>query len=151
MKKILIAVALVVGVVLVVLAADPRGRVDQRVLAGVRNFVQDEFERGAKPVFLVNGLLSFNVTNANEGIIFVETNLTALVHIGLPNPTNNPGRKFEVHTMDACTVVLTNMTHTGSFTSNNTGFGITHTGYWIQSNKTATAYSTGSNYIVRDF
>lgn len=148
MKKILIAVTLVVGVVLTVLAADPRGRVDTRLLAGTKNFVQDEFERDSKVVFVLNSL-AYTITNLTDGILFVRTNATVLVHIGLPNPTNNPNRKIEVTTMGASTAILTNVNHTGTITSNNSM--ATLSGYLIGSNKTAIAYSTGTNWVARDY
>ena len=136
-----------VGLVCVSRAADPRGRVDTRKLAGVQNFVQDEFDRRTKVIQVVNSLLYLS-TNDNEGIIFVRTNSTVLVHIGLPNPTNNVNRIYNVSTMGASTAVLTNWYQTGTFTSNNTM--VTYSSYFVNSNKTAHAFSTGTNWIVRD-
>lgn len=148
MKKLLIAIGLFAGLALAVLAADPRGRVDTRFLAGVKNFVQDEVDRNIKPVQVVNSL-AYTITNSTDGIIFVRTNATVLVHIGLPNPTNNYGRKIEVTTMGASTAILTNVNQVGTITSNNSM--ATLTGYLIGSNKTAIAYSTGTNWIARDY
>jgi hypothetical protein len=150
MKKAIIAVTLVVGVVLAVMAADPRGRVDTRLLAGTKNFVQDEMDRENVPRFLTTGTTTYNITNQAWGVIVVVTNATSLTHIGLPNPTNNYGRRFFVTPNGAATLVLTNMSQTGSFTSNNAPSGV-HASYFVQSNKTALAFSTGTNYYVRDF
>lgn len=117
-------------------------------LKGVQNYVQAEFTRDTTPVFVLNSLLYLS-TNQTDGIIFVRTNATVLVHVGLPNPTNNVGRKYEVTTQGASTAVLTNWYTSSLFTSNNTmGH---HTSYFINSNKTALAYSTGTNWLVRDY
>lgn len=148
MKKILMAVTLAVGVVLAVLAADPRGRVETRLLAGTKNFVQDEFERDTKVVWVLNSL-AYTITNLTDGVLFVRTNATVLVHIGLPNPTNNPNRRVLVTTMGASTAILTNVNHTGTITSNNSM--ATLTGYLIASNRTVMAYSTGTNWVARDY
>jgi hypothetical protein len=146
MKNLLCLCALLIG--FSAFAADSRGRVDTRVLSGVKNYVQDEFQRNTTPVFVVNSLLYIS-TNLTDGIIFVKTNATVLVHIGLPNPTNNVGRKYEVTTMGASTAILTNWYTTSLFTSNNTM--ASQTAYFINSNKTALAYSTGTNWLVRDY
>jgi hypothetical protein len=120
--------------------------IETRRVAGVQNYIQDEFTRRSTPVFVLNSLLYLS-TNATDGMIFVRSNATVLVHIGLPNPTNNTGRKYEVTTMGAATAVLTNWYVTGTFTSNNSMAEVT--GYFIASNKTAVAYSTGTNWLVR--
>jgi hypothetical protein len=116
-------------------------------LKGVQNQLQAEFNRLSAPKIVLNSLLYLS-TNNYDGIILVKTNATVLVHIGLPNPTNNLGRKYEVTTMGASTAVLTNWYVTGSFTDMFT-LTNTATSYFIESNKTATAYSTGTNWAVR--
>lgn len=146
MKTLIALLCLIVAIPS--MAADPRGRVDTRKLAGQVNFTQDEFDRLTRPVILTTGLLSYNITNANEGVIIVAaTNITALVHIGLPNPTNNYGRRFEVVGSGPVSVVLTNTTFTGTFTSNLNVM----TSYLASSNRTIRAWSTGTNYICKDF
>ncbi len=146
MKKLLIAIGFAAGIVLVALAADPRGRVDTRMLAGVQNFVQDEMDRTRKPV-IVAGLLYYSAVNPTDGVIFCRSNSTVLVHVGLPNPTNNYGRRYEVSTLGACTAVLSNSTVVGDFTDM---FTLTNASvYAVASNKTAVAYSTGTNWAVR--
>lgn len=122
--------------------------IETRRVAGVQNHIQDEFTRRSTPVFVLNSLLYLS-TNTTDGVIFVRSNATVLVHIGLPNPTNNTGRKYEVTTMGASTAILTNWYVTGTFTSNN-GMA-TLSAYLIASNKTAVAYSTGTNWVVRDY
>ncbi len=147
MKTLLAALALF-GVVSSLVAGDASGRVDNRVLAGQVRLTADEFTRLTTPVFVQN--LAYTVTNKSDGIILCVTNITAVVVIGLPNPTNNPGRRFEVHAVGACTPNLTNTTYAGSFTDLFTGTNAT-AGYAFASNKTAIVYSTGTNYVVRTF
>ena len=122
-------------------------RADIRNLDGVRNKLFFEMERDHNPVQVVNSL-AYTITNNVDGIVLVRTNATVLVVIGLPNPTNNLSRKFEVSTLGASTAILTNTTYAGSFTDM---FTMTNaaSGYFIASNKTAIAYSTGTNYVVR--
>jgi len=128
------------------MAADASGRVDTRVLAGVKNNVQDEFTRRTTPVWVLNSLY-YNATNKSDGLIFVRTNATVLVHIGLPNPTNNVGRIFSITTCGASTATISNGVASGDFTDLLT---LTNASvYFVASNKTATAYSTGTNWAVR--
>jgi hypothetical protein len=117
-------------------------------LKGVQNQVQAEFNRLSAPKIVLNSLLYLS-TNNYDGIILVKTNATVLVHIGLPNPTNNLGRKYEITTMGASTAVLTNHYVTGTFTEINTM--AEANSLTIASNKTAIAYSTGTNYVVRTY
>jgi hypothetical protein len=121
---------------------------ESRRVAGLKNYAQDEFTRANTPVWVVNSLLYLS-TNSTDGVIFVKTNATVLVHIGLPNPTNNLGRKYSVTTMGASTAVLTNHYVTGTFTEINT-MAVANS-LTIASNKTAIAYSTGTNYVVRTY
>lgn len=142
--KYLTLLILLVGTVLT--SAQPSGRVDTRKLVGVKNYVQDEFTRDSQIVWVRNSLY-YNVTNQAEGLIMVRTNATVLVHIGLPNPTNNLNRTFRITTMGASTATLSNSAAVGTFTD---AFTMTNASvYFIASNKTAVAYSTGSNYLVR--
>lgn len=120
----------------------------RRGAAGLVHYAQDVITRDHTPVFVANSLLYLS-TNATDGIIFVKTNATVLVHIGLPNPTNNLGRKYEITTMGASTAVLTNWYVTGTFTEINTM--AIASSLTIASNKTAIAYSTGTNYVVRTY
>lgn len=146
MKYFIIALSVLLSAV-GLKAGDASGRVDTRVLSGQVNFTADEFTRLVRPVNVLNAL-AYTVTNKSDGLILIRTNATVLVVIGLPNPTNNIGRRFEVHTMGASTAILTNTTYAGSFTDM---FTMTNaaSGYGFASNKTAIAYSTGTNYVVR--
>jgi hypothetical protein len=121
---------------------------ESRRVAGLKNYAQDEFTRANTPVWVVNSLLYLS-TNSTDGVILVKTNATVLVHIGLPDPTNNVGRKYQVTTMGASTAVLTNHYVTGTFTEVNTM--AEATSLTIASNKTAIAWSTGTNYVVRTY
>jgi hypothetical protein len=148
MKRILRSALILLALAVTVTAADPRGRVDTRKLAGAVNYTQDEFDRQTKPVILTTGLFSYNITNDNEGLIFVAaTNITGLVHIGLPNPTNNLNRRFHVIGTGPLSVVLTNTTFTGTFSSNL----VVHASYLVSSNRSILAFSTGTNYICKDY
>jgi hypothetical protein len=120
---------------------------ESRRVAGLKNYAQDEFSRANTPLVLNVGLLYLS-TNSTDGIIIVKTN-DVLVHIGLPNPTNNIGRKFQVQTMSTARVVLTNWYAVSTFTSNATM--AEHTSYWINSNKTVMAFSSGTNWITDEY
>ena len=150
MKKTLITLALVaMPAIGLLVAQEYKSRVttptEERKLAGTTSWVQDEYFR-TKSARWATGLY-YAATNYYDGIVLVRSNATVLVHIGLPNPTNNPYRVFEISTLDACTATLSNANGAGSFTDM---FTLTNASvYFIASNKTATAYSTGSNCIVR--
>lgn len=118
---------------------------EQRKLAGITEYVQDVFYRDHIPTFITPGVLYYPVTNAYEGTIFAFTNLNTSVHIALPNPTNNIGRKFTLNPLGACTLVLSNIV-SGTITSGETM--AVATTYSVASNRTAVAYSTGTNYIA---
>ena len=149
MKKTLILSLLLIPLA-VIFAQEYKSRVqtpsEERYIAGTVTYVQDELLRNVKPRF-VNGLLFYAATNYYDGVVLCRSNATVLVHVGLPNPTNHPNRKYEVTTLDACTATLSNHHAVGTFTDMLT---LTNsTVYFIASNKTAVAYSTGSNWIVR--
>ena len=143
MKKLL-ALCAAIAAVLIVIAADPPrgGRVDNRVLAGVKNNVQDEFYRETLPVFITTAYPDpFKITNVWEGQYFVNTNNT----ISLPNPTNNLGRKFMFAAMGTNTFFISNGLG-GQLTivsSNVVGILV-----GINSNRQAYAWSTGTNWVV---
>lgn len=141
--SILIAVLVLCGAVSRADAA--QGRVDTRVLRGVTVDLQDVYTRSHVPTFLTPGVLYFSITNVGEGTLIPFTNLTTAVHIALPNPTNNVGRKFTVAPMGACTVTLSNIV-SGTFTAGETR--AVATTYTVASNRTAVVYSTGTNYIA---
>lgn len=147
LSAVVIAAAIVALPVFYSEAADASGRVDTRVLEGQKNKTQDMFTRQTEPVFSVNSLL-YIVTNKSDGVIFLKTNATVLQVVGLPNPTNNIGRRFEITTLGAGTARLTNYTYAGTFfdmlTMSNSAVG-----FFMESNKTAVVYSTGTNYYVR--
>lgn len=149
MKKTLILSLLLVPVIAIV-AQTYKGRQptpdEQRKISGATSFVQDELLRSTTPRFVLNSLF-YAATNYYDGIILVRTNATVLVHIGLPNPTNNASRKYQITTLGASTATLSNHTAVGDFTDM---FTMTNASvYFIGSNKTAVAYSTGTNWIVR--
>jgi len=146
MKKLFITAGFAIGIILVAMAADPRGRADIRMLSGAKNFVQDEMDREKKPVFVLNSLY-YNAINTSDGVILVRSNATVIVHIGLPNPTNNVGRKYQITTMGASTAILSNSTAVGDFTEMTTM--ANSATYSIASNKTAIVYSTGTNWVAR--
>jgi hypothetical protein len=114
-------------------------------VAGVSSYIQDEYLRRTTPRFVVNSL-SYDATNYYDGVVFIRTNAAVLVHIALPNPTNNTGRRFEVVTGGTSTAVLTNRQVNSLFRSTD---GETNNAWlFVASNKTAVAYSTGTNWTV---
>lgn len=144
MKKLIASIAALSAVVLAVLAADPRGRVDTRLMAGQRNYSQDEFDRNTKPFVITPGVLYFNVTNQAHGIICGRSNATVAVHIVLPNPTNNVGRKFVLIPLGACTITASNAV---VGTIRDAATDALATTFSVASNRVGVVYSTGTNYI----
>jgi len=118
---------------------------ERRRVAGVSQYVEDVFKRDHVPVWVNGGPLFYNVTNSTDGLLFVVTNRTVIVHIVLPNPTNNIGRKFEIIPVGACTLILSNLqgcTFTGLP-------GQTVATTWaVESNNVALVWSTGTNYAA---
>lgn len=119
---------------------------ESRRMAGMQTYVMDEVLRDNTPKFVVNSLF-YDATNYDDGVILIKTNATVLVHIGLPNPTNTLNRVFRISTMGASTAVLSNSTAVGTFTEMFT-MAVSST-YSVASNKTATVYSTGTNWVAR--
>jgi hypothetical protein len=116
---------------------------EQSRIAGVTKYIQDQYLQSTTPRFVVNSL-SYDATNYYDGVIFLRTNTTVLVHVALPNPTNNTGRRYEVFTGGACTAVLTNRQTSSLFRS---AEGETNAAWlFIPSNKVAVVYSTGTNW-----
>lgn len=114
-------------------------------IAGFSGWSQEELHRRTVPRFAVN-TLTYGATNWYDGVLFVRTNATVLVVVELPNPTNHPSRRFEVVTSGASTVRLTNALgapfHDANMMTNSA------VGQFVQSNRTAVAYSTGTNWTV---
>lgn len=149
MRTLLLVLLTVIG--LSAMAQEYRSRLptaaEQRRVAGLKNFAQAEFERANRPYF-IDGWLYQSLTNDYDGIVYVRSNATVLVHVVLPNPTNNLYRTFEITTMDACTARLSNVV-TGTFTD---ALKLTNgNNYFVASNKTVVVRSTGTNWIVRQY
>ena len=148
MKKItLIAVALLTACVAAFAqpAPVPSARADVRKLDRVRYNLGDEMERNNRPITVLNSLYYYS-SNQTDGVIFVRTNATVLVHIALPNPTNNIARRYQIITMGASTAILSNGAVVGTFFDANS---MTNGGWlFVASNKTAVVYSTGTNWTA---
>jgi hypothetical protein len=143
MKTLIALCALVASLVTVTAADPPRGgRVDNRVIAGVKNNVQDELYRLNLPVFVTTAYPDpFFITNTWEGQYFVNTNNT----IGLPNPTNNYPRKFTFMALGTNQFYVSNgLGGQLRIASSNLVAPLC----LIASNRMAMAWSTGTNWIV---
>ena len=147
MKKMILGLAMV-AVAFGSLAQEYKDRApkasETRRIAGLANYAQDEFTRANTPRWTAGRL--YYDTIATDGVIFANSNATVLVHIGLPNPTNNIGRKFTITTVDACTAILSNSACVGTF-SLLTNYTMVST-FTIASNRTTTAWSTGTNWAI---
>ncbi|CAB4212692.1 hypothetical protein UFOVP1444_24 [uncultured Caudovirales phage] len=126
-------------------------------VSGVNNYIQDEFQRLNTIVVLETNQAAVYTIGASQvlhGIYAVApTNaaLSAAFTISLPNPTNNPNRKFTFITADHAQIVLSNNWGTGSangFRDLKT-FGVSNIVWLVTSNKITTLYSTGTNYLVK--
>lgn len=131
--------------------------IETRRVAGVQNYIQDEFQRANKPVVLETNLQPvFTITSTNiyEGLYFVApTNaaLSAAFTVSLPNPTNHINRVFRFITCGNSQIVLSNNWGTGSANGFRelVSYGVSNVVWLVTSNKLATCYSTGTNYLVR--
>ena len=131
--------------------------IETRRVAGVQNYIQDEFYRNNTIVVIETNQAPVYTIGASQvlhGVYAVApTNaaLSAAFTIALPNPTNNLNRKFTFITPDGCHIVLSNNWGTGSangFRDLKT-FGVSNIVWLVTSNKITTCYSTGTNYLVK--
>lgn len=154
MKKIILSMALVM-VAFGVMAQARTGRVDTRVLTGVRNNLQDEMDRDNRAVVLEPTLQPvFIITNVWEGqYIVAPTNpaTSAAFTIALPNPTNNIGRSFRIITGGNAQYVLSNAFGMagGNGFRDLTTYGVSNVVWKVNSNTVTLLYSTGTNYLVK--
>jgi hypothetical protein len=126
-------------------------------VAGVQNYIQDEFQRlntivvietNQAPVYTIG---ASQVLHGVYAVAPTNAGLSAAFTISLPNPTNNPNRKFTFITPDGCHIVLSNHWGTGSthgFRDLKT-FGVSNIVWLVTSNKVTICYSTGTNYLVK--
>ncbi len=143
MKKLVALGAGLVALLLVIAAAPPGGRVNTRVLEGQNNNVATEFYRLHEPVFLITGnTYPHLITNLWEGQYFVVTNE---VTIALPNPSNNLARQFQFVTVGTNQFYLSNGAggQLRIISSN-----VVAPLVLIASNRVASAWSTGTNWLV---
>ncbi len=114
-------------------------------IAGFTGWTQDELLRRTTPRFAVN-TLTYDASNYYDGVVIIRTNATVLCVVTLPNPTNYINRRYEVVTSGASTARLTNALGAPFHDVNSmTNSGV---GLFVQSNKTAIAFSTGTNWTV---
>ena len=129
---------------------------EQKRVAGVRNYIQDEFLR-LNTIFVIetnhSPVYTISSTNIYHGVFAIaptNAGLAAAFTISLPNPTNHVNRRFTFITPDGCHIVLSNNWGTGSadgFRDLKT-FGVSNIVWLVTSNKITTCYSTGTNYLV---
>ena len=118
---------------------------EQNRIAGVTSYIQDEYLRRTTPRWVTTSL-SYDATNWYDGVILVRTNGDVLVHVALPNPTNNTGRRYEVSTGLFPRAVLTNRQASGATAFRSMDGETNNSWLFIPSNKTAVVYSTGTNW-----
>lgn len=95
----------------------------------------------------------FNTVGEGENITLQPTNSILVVRslnqltncvVVFPNPTNNPGRVYQIYTLGNVTVTLTN-NPVGTFT---TSTNVTASTYGVPTNSTAIVISTKTNWFV---
>ena len=129
---------------------------EQKRVAGVINYIQDEFYRNNTIVVIETNQAPVYTIGASQvlhGVYAVApTNaaLSAAFTIALPNPTNNLNRKFTFMVPAGCHIVLSNNWGTGGALGfrDLTTYAVSNVVWLVTSNKTATCYSTGTNYLV---
>lgn len=121
-------------------AGRPPNTTEQRLLSGAYGLV-DSFH----PHYNVSMVTTNQTLGDTNSIVLVRNPVAHLNHINLPNPTNFPGRWFQITTFGVVnTAVLTN-SDGGTFEG---ATNITAASYTMSSNTTVIAVSTGTNYVV---
>lgn len=151
MKPSLLAIALLAlaQTCFAQLTTPARGRVDERKLVGVINNVQDEFTRHELPIILLTNTVNpILITNIWEGQYFITATNPGMadVTIGLPNPTNNYPRRFTFMGLGNAQFFLSNGNGGQlKIVSSN----VVSPTVLIASNRSAVAWSTGTNWFVQ--
>lgn len=116
---------------------------ERQKIAGVNWYLKDGPQFQIFQKFVGEGE-NFTLQPTNSILLFRSAGALSNCVAIFPNPTNNPGRAYEVVAVGNVTVVLTN-NPVGSFTSVTN---LSATTYTVPTNSSARVVSTGTNWLV---